>query len=61
LEDLVFLAMITSETQEKSFVICIMTTHSKSWRPTGGNVLIINTREACFLNCTLFVYWYKFL
>jgi len=26
----------------------------------GGNMLIINTREACFVNCTSFVYWYKF-
>jgi len=28
--------MITLETQEKPFVICIMMTHSESWLPTGG-------------------------
>jgi len=33
--------MITLEIQEKSFVICIMTTHGELWRPTGGNVLRI--------------------
>jgi len=28
--------MITLETQEKSFVICIMMTHDESWRPSGS-------------------------
>jgi len=29
--------MITLETQEKPFVICIVTTHGESWQPTGGS------------------------
>jgi len=29
--------MITLETQEKPFVICIMTTHGELWRLTGGS------------------------
>jgi len=29
--------MITLEIQEKPLVICIMTTHGESWRPTGGS------------------------